>query len=59
MNLADANGLLMVVAKFVLWPKKDNKNVLLFIVCLSNSKVSTSLPRLQLMQTVTKWIIIQ
>ena len=25
MNVAVANGLLMVVAKFVLWPKKDNK----------------------------------
>ena len=50
MNVADANGLLMVVAKFVLWPKKDNKNVSLFIVCLSNSKVSTFLPTLSLVR---------
>ena len=46
MNVADANGLLMDVATFVLWPRKDNKNVSLFIVCLSTSKVSTILPRL-------------
>ena len=31
-NVAVASGLLMVVAKFVLWPKKDSKNVSLFIV---------------------------
>ena len=46
----DANGLFMVVAKFILWPKEDNKNVSLFIVCLSNSKVSTFLPRLNLIR---------
>ena len=44
-NVADGNGLSMVVAKFDLWPKKNNKNVSLFLVCLSNSKVSTFLPR--------------
>ena len=35
-NVAVASGLLMVGTKFVFWPKKDNKNVSLFIVCLSN-----------------------
>ena len=49
MNVADANGLLMFVAMFVLWPqKKDNKMFFVFTVCLSNSEVSTSLPRLSL-----------
>ena len=26
MNVPDANGLLMFVAKFVLWPEKDNSH---------------------------------
>ena len=50
MIVADASGLLMVVAMFALWPKKNNKNVLLFIVSLSNSKVSTFLPRLSVVR---------
>ena len=33
MNVAVANGLLMVVAKFVLWPKKTTKWVTIY--CLS------------------------
>ena len=48
--MAVASGLLMVVAKFVFRPKKDNKNVSLFTVCLSNSKVSTFLPTLSLVR---------
>ena len=31
--MAVASSLLMVVAKFVLWPKKENKNDSLFTVC--------------------------
>ena len=49
-NVADANGLLMVVAKVCFVAEKDNKNVSLFIVCQSNSEVSTFLPRLSLVR---------
>ena len=32
MNVSDANGLLMVVAKFVLWPKKTTKCFTIYCV---------------------------
>ena len=31
-NVADANGLLMVMAKFVLWPKKTTKGFTIYCV---------------------------
>ena len=34
--MADANALLMVVAKVVLWPKKDNKKFHYLVFAQSN-----------------------